>query len=718
MVRRASVRSALVGLVVTALSVAALAGADGPAAAAPSVQPGSDADATAAAPAVVSVVTGTPTRVVSDLSVRPGDIRCASVVGAAAGVSEDATGVLVTVTTVRPTGPGYVVVYPDVAGTGFTMPPAGSTVNFEPGQDVANGAFVAVPASGRICYLTRGAAKAGVLIDVTGYTLPGSGIVTRTPRRLLDTRTPGGQIVGRLAPRQVHRVDVAGQVGVPEDAAAVLLNVTATGVSGVGNLRVFAGGRAVRPTSVLNYAPGRDKANASVVELGDDGSVSLWSDTGSPVHVVLDVAGWVAEGAAYEPTAPTRVVDTRRGLGLPQALRAGSYPVALRGVDPVPDDATAVVLNVTAVGPTGVGNLRVGPWADGSVPSTSVVNFIAGRDIPNQVVVGLGADGRVMLHADMLRGRVHAVVDVVGYVHAAAPVPEPDPEPYVPTGPMADLGFRPFPATDPWNTRVDAAPVDARSTTLIASIGASDHLHMDFGANWNGGPFGIPYVVVGPDQPRVNVTFGYADESDPGPYPIPPDAPIEGGAASDGDRHVLVVDAGTRTLYELYAAYPQPDGSWHAGSGAVFDLVNGTTRPAGWTSADAAGLPILPGLVRYEEVAAGRIDHALRFTVSQTRRAYVAPARHFASNNTSADLPPMGMRVRLRADYDVSGYSQQARVILQAMKEYGMIVADNGSDWFVSGTPDARWDDDQLNELKDVPGSAFEVVQMGPITTG
>lgn len=298
------------------------------------------------------------------------------------------------------------------------------------------------------------------------------------------------------------------------------------------------------------------------------------------------------------------------------------------------------------------------------------------------------------------------------------PAPPSTPGPAPVTGPMAPLGFRPFPASDPWNTRVDTAAVDPSSATLIASIGASDHLHMDFGASWNGGPFGIPYVVVGPDQPRVRVTFEYDDESDAGPYPIPPDAPIEGGAASDGDRHVLIVDAGTRTLYELYAAYPQADGSWEAGSGAVFDLVDGTTRPAGWTSADAAGLPILPGLVRYEEVAAGRIEHALRFTASQTRRGYVAPATHFASSDPSASLPPMGMRVRLQASYDISGYPPQARVILRAMQEYGMLLADNGSDWYVSGTPDARWDDDQLNTLKNVPGSAFEVVQMGPVTTG
>lgn len=297
----------------------------------------------------------------------------------------------------------------------------------------------------------------------------------------------------------------------------------------------------------------------------------------------------------------------------------------------------------------------------------------------------------------------------------SAPPPGPGGDP---TGPMAPLGFRLFPPSDPWNTRVDGAAVDPASATLIASIGASDTLHMDFGANWDGGPFGIPYVVVGGDQPWFPVTFDYADESDPGPYPIPPDAPIEGGPSADGDRHVLVVDASTHMLYELFDAHPRPDGSWSAGSGAVFDLDTGTTRPAGWTSADAAGLPILPGLVRYDEVAAGHIDHALRFTVGQTRRGYVAPARHFASSSSSTSLPPMGMRVRLRSSYDISGFPEQARVILQAMKTYGMIVADNGSDWYVSGTPDSRWDDDQLNTLKGVPGSAFEVVAMGPVTTG
>lgn len=280
------------------------------------------------------------------------------------------------------------------------------------------------------------------------------------------------------------------------------------------------------------------------------------------------------------------------------------------------------------------------------------------------------------------------------------------------------IPFRLFPADNPWNTPVDSAAVDPNSAALIASIGTAGTLHPDFGADWNGGPFGIPYVVVPGTQEKVPITFEIADESDPGPYPIPADAPIEGGATATGDRHVIVVDRDNRRLYELFDAHPQPDGSWRAGSGAVFDLTSNALRPAGWTSADGAGLPILPGLVRYDEVAAGRIPHALRFTVERTRRAYVAPARHFASSDPSTHLPPMGMRVRLKASFDLSGYPPQARVVLQALKTYGMIVADNGSNWFVSGAPDSRWDDAQLSTLKTVPGDSFEVVASGPVTAG
>ncbi len=296
----------------------------------------------------------------------------------------------------------------------------------------------------------------------------------------------------------------------------------------------------------------------------------------------------------------------------------------------------------------------------------------------------------------------------------AAPTGGPD------LGPNASLnGWRPFPDDNPWNTPVDAAPVDPNSDALIASIGLTKTLHPDFGADYLGGPFGIPYIVVAGTTPRVDVSFTYADESDPGPYPIPPDAPIEGGPASTGDRHILVIDRDDWTLYEVFSAYPVAGSNdWTAGSGAIFDLASNALRPAGWTSADAAGLPIFPGLVRYDEVVErGEIRHALRFTVVTTRRAYVYPARHWASADTSSNRPPMGMRVRLKASYDISGFPPSARVILQALKSYGMIVADNGGDWFISGAPDPRWNDDELNTLKTVPGSAFEVVAMGTVVT-
>jgi len=286
-------------------------------------------------------------------------------------------------------------------------------------------------------------------------------------------------------------------------------------------------------------------------------------------------------------------------------------------------------------------------------------------------------------------------------------------------GPGASLdGRRPFPADNPWNADVSGEPVDPNSAALIAACGDRG-LHPDFGTVWNGAPNGIPYVVVSGSQPRVPVTFDYDDESDPGPYPVPADAPIEGGAGGTGDRHVLVIDRDAWKLYELYDARPVNGGqSWTAGSGAVFDLNSNTLRPAGWTSADAAGLPIFPGLVRYDEVVEQKaIRHALRFTCPVTRRAYVHPARHFASSRTDANLPPMGMRVRLRAGFDVSGFSPNVRVILEAMKKHGMLLADNGSGWYVSGAPDPRWNDEELATLSNVRGSDFEVVRMGTIVT-
>jgi hypothetical protein len=267
------------------------------------------------------------------------------------------------------------------------------------------------------------------------------------------------------------------------------------------------------------------------------------------------------------------------------------------------------------------------------------------------------------------------------------------------------------PADSFWHADVSALPVHPQSAAWISSIGTSAGLKADFGAGqWNGGPIGIPYTTVPGTQPLVPVSFAYADESDPGPYPVPPNAPVEGGSSSSGDRHVLVVDRDACRLWELYAAYPQNGGtSWTAGSGATWNLNSNAMRPLGWTSGDAAGLPILPGLVRYDEVAAGEIDHVIRFTAPRTSNAYVWPASHKAPTGGSAD-PPMGAWLRLKASYDISGFSTQNQVILRALKKHGMVLADNGSPFFMSGVPDAGWDDSGLNALRTVPGSAFEAV--------
>ena len=281
-------------------------------------------------------------------------------------------------------------------------------------------------------------------------------------------------------------------------------------------------------------------------------------------------------------------------------------------------------------------------------------------------------------------------------------------------GDGAPIPFLLFPADNPVNMPVDTLPLDPNSADYIAHMAPATGLHPDFGTRWEGSAIGIPYAVVPGDQPKVPIHFTeYADESDPGPYPIPPDAPVEGagGPFNDGDRHVLVLDADHKMLYELYHASRQPDGSWNAGSGAVFDLASNALRPAGWTSADAAGMAILPSLVRYDEVVGeGVLDHAVRFTVAETQRAYVYPANHFASDDTDSDLPPMGLRVRLKAEFDISAFPPIVQTILRGLKKYGMMVADNGSDWYVGGAPDPRWDDEALHSLNRVKGSDFEVV--------
>ena len=242
-------------------------------------------------------------------------------------------------------------------------------------------------------------------------------------------------------------------------------------------------------------------------------------------------------------------------------------------------------------------------------------------------------------------------------------------------------------------------------------IGATKTLHPDFGTFYLGAPIGIPWVLVPGDQPLLPVDFLYASDSDPGPYPFPSNAPVEG---SD-DHHVIVLDRGACKLYETWSSqYVGP--GWHAGSGAIFDLRSNALRPDGWTSADAAGLPIFPGLVRYDEVVGdGEIRHALRFTVRATQQGFIHPATHYASSSTDPTRPPMGLRMRMKASYSCASYSAEVQIICAALKKYGMFVADNGSDWYVSGDHDPRWNDDALGDLKLVPGSAFEAVYTGEI---
>jgi hypothetical protein len=308
--------------------------------------------------------------------------------------------------------------------------------------------------------------------------------------------------------------------------------------------------------------------------------------------------------------------------------------------------------------------------------------------------------------------RLFIVTALVGTFFPVLAAAQADPQ--LPLGPNADLGGRRLlPADSPWHRDISKDRVDPRSAKILGRVGLDKPLHADFGTVWEGAPIGVPYFVVSKNQRKVPVTFKDAAESDPGPYPIPPNAPIEGGPKGTGDRHVLVLDRDSWTLYEIFNAFPDGKGGWKGDSGAVWDLEQNQVRPAGWTSADAAGLPILPGLVRYDEVVGRKaIEHAVRFTLAKTRRAYLPPASHWASESHDEDLAPMGMRVRLKAGYDISGFAPEVRVILTTLKKYGMILADNGSDNFISGAPDQRWNMDVLRQLRRVQTKDLEVVEM------
>ena len=296
------------------------------------------------------------------------------------------------------------------------------------------------------------------------------------------------------------------------------------------------------------------------------------------------------------------------------------------------------------------------------------------------------------------------------------PPSQPPEVPVPPSDPGQLAGCDMFPADNPWNIDVSTYAVHANSDAYIDSIGRQTTLHADFGTEWQGAPIGIPITVSTGAPNLADVSFTYDDESDAGPYVIPEGALIEGGPSGSGDRHVLVLDSESCFLYELFNATPGGDGSWSADSGAIFDLSSNALRPERYTSADAAGLPIAPGLVRYDEVVVqGEIRHALRFTVSNSQSAYIHPATHAASSSSDSNRPPMGLRLRMKSSYDCSNSSSEVQVICTALKRFGMFVADNGSNWFVSGEPNANWDDGNLSDLGDIPGDAFEAVETGAI---
>lgn len=326
-------------------------------------------------------------------------------------------------------------------------------------------------------------------------------------------------------------------------------------------------------------------------------------------------------------------------------------------------------------------------------------------DVPDAFFMNYDVGAAIGAASDFSPEAEQAAAPTIGADKGVGPTTDPAPAVTVPV--VGACGI--FPADNPWNADVSAYPVHPDSATFMASIGLTRTLHPDFGSNPD---YGIPITVVGASQPKGPITFdAYGDESDPGPYPVPATARVEAG----GDQHVIVLDKDACRLYELYAARKDGSGSgWTAEAGAAFDLTSNALRPEGWTSADAAGLPIYPGLVKYDEVASGAMRHAIRFTASRTQRGYIHPATHQAGVSGTS-YPPMGLRVRLKSGFDMSGYDGHARVILETMRTYGMILADNGSDWFFTGETDSRWNDDDLNQLKSVPGSAFEAVYTGPI---
>ncbi len=538
-------------------------------------------------------------------------------------------------------------------------------------------------------------------------------VTTLSPGTYVDTITVSANAVG--SPLAIIDSVVISPAPVPLSLAITpsshTLSIVAGGVGTPGVVAITLNGSG--SASAVWVATHRQSWNVLSATSGMGGGPLGWTRSLSALvaGVYVDTVTITVAGATG---SPARFIDSAVVAPAPLPLQLSVAP-ASRSTTIVaggPGGAASAAITLSGTGASSATwtATKRKAWTTLTTAAGSGNGTVAWSRNATGLSAGIWVD-TITTTAPGATGSPSKVIDSL-VVTAAPPPPPPPGAPDI--GLNADLhGKQIFPAGNLWNQPVDTAQVDPASAGILGAIGLTKSLHPDFGASYNGGPFGIPYIVVPDNQARITVPFTYADESDAGPYPIPANPPIEPGG---GDSHLLMITQSEWKLYELYATVAQGAG-WRAGSGAIWNLATGAPRPAGWTSADAAGLPILPGLVRYDEVVLhGEIDHALRFTVARTRRAYVAPASHVASASSNALYAPMGMRVRLKASFNISGYPAAAQVILRALKKYGMMVADNGSDFYLSGTADARWNDTVNNTLKQVKVSDFEVVKMGPIT--
>jgi hypothetical protein len=565
---------------------------------------------------------------------------------------------------------GWAAVYPCAEGWKGT-----SSINYRAGVDIANMVVAKADGAGKICVVSQ--QRTNAIFDQTAEVDLSVGNSTR----LLDTRSRGKSTADgtlTIATGSPNRTIVGNvTVDAPEADGFVALFPCKAGWSG---------------TSNLNHDAGQTIANAFFAQADSNGDLCV--RTQARTHVIVDVAGTTSLSGANS----TRLVDTRK---------SGQRSIA-NGVVTVPTGKpnTSIAGNVTITGATDAGFAAVYPCRSGW-QGTSNVNYTSGN-IANMFVTTADADGNLCVRTS---APTFVVVDSIGQppfsTHAATRkvdtrIPKPGDVPIV-------GGCSMFPADNPWNQRIDSLPVRPESSTWVNRLGANKPLLADFG-----GPYGFPFVIVPASQPLVPINFtAYGRESDPGPYPIPLNAPIQDGPSATGDRHVLALQQGTCKLFELYRAFPR-NGKWDADSGAVFDLSSNALRPERWTAADAAGLPMIAGLLRIEDLNDGVLKHAVRFTGSCTQQGYIHPATHQAGQNDSS-CPPMGARFRLKASFDTSKFTGQARILVEGLKVYGMMMADNGPDWMVSGAQDDRWDMTSFQQIKSLPGSAFEVVDTGPI---